>query len=268
MSDVELRLFIVCSLIALVSFFQFCACGVSLLRVLKVAARDAYSSPRRRLLALDDGVPRRIPGRVMAVLGAFRPFTTQKALLSMLTLSAARECRFWVLALGAGFGFRLWCTVRVPPIVAFAPASYCVQYFTARHASISEGFCPTALFWTRVQTSNQDTPPPHDPPIASERSTCTLGCFGVRIVGPAPRNTRPRCPRGPPYSVLWHGLPPRCDFVHAIHYARKVLGRIGFCREAEVRRVAAHGRRRRVQVNIFLQNDMALNDCLRSVGIL
>lgn len=93
-SVVKVRLCVVCGLVALINFFLFCACGLSLLRVLQAAARDAYSSPRRRLLALDDGVPRRSPSRVMAVLGAFRPFTTQKALLSMLTLSAARECRF------------------------------------------------------------------------------------------------------------------------------------------------------------------------------
>lgn len=93
---VELRLSIVCGLVTLINFLLFCACGVSLLRVLQAAARDAYSSPRRRLLALDDGVPRRSPSRVVAVLGAFRPFTTQKALLSMLTLSAACELMFWV----------------------------------------------------------------------------------------------------------------------------------------------------------------------------
>ncbi|CAM9623079.1 unnamed protein product [Pylaiella littoralis] len=101
MNDAELRLFVVCGVVALANLFLFCACGVSLLRVLRVAARDAYSSPRRRLLALDDGVPRRIPGRVMAVLGAFRPFTTQKALLSMLTLSAALSVVWAVLAFEA-----------------------------------------------------------------------------------------------------------------------------------------------------------------------
>lgn len=97
MGDSQLRMLVVCGFVAVANFFLFCACGLSLLRVLKVAARDAYSSPRRRLLALDDGVPRRIPGRVMAVLGGFRPFTTQKALISMSMLSSARECRFWVL---------------------------------------------------------------------------------------------------------------------------------------------------------------------------
>lgn len=96
MNAVKVRLFVVCGVVALINFFLFCACGLSLLRVLQAAARDAYSSPRRRLLALDDGVPRRSPSRVTAVLCAFRPFTTQKALLSMLTLSAACEFGFWV----------------------------------------------------------------------------------------------------------------------------------------------------------------------------
>ena len=99
MDEVTIRLFVVCSLVAIINVVLFFACSLSLLRVLQAAARDAYSSPRRRLLALDDGVPRRrSPGRVMAVLGAFRPLTTQKALLSMLTLSAACESRH-------GFGF-------------------------------------------------------------------------------------------------------------------------------------------------------------------
>lgn len=92
MSSVQFRLFVVCGLVGLINIVLFCACGIALARVLRAAARDAYSSPRRRLLALDDGAVRRMPGTVMAMLAAFRPFTTQKALLSMLTLSAAREC--------------------------------------------------------------------------------------------------------------------------------------------------------------------------------
>lgn len=96
MDGVKTRLLVVCGLVALINLFLFCACSLSLLRVLQAAARDAYSSPRRRLLALDDGTPRRSPSKAVAILGAFRPFTTQKALLSMLTLSAARELRFRV----------------------------------------------------------------------------------------------------------------------------------------------------------------------------
>lgn len=105
MHGVEVRLFVVCGLVALINFLLFCACGLSLMRVLQAAARDAYSSPRRRLLALDDGMPRRSPSRVMAVLGAFRPFTTQKALLSMLTLSAACEFRFCLTIFCPAVGF-------------------------------------------------------------------------------------------------------------------------------------------------------------------
>lgn len=105
MNGVKVRLFVVCGLVTLINFFLFCACGLSLLRVLQAAARDAYSSPRRRLLALDDGGPRRSPSRIMAVLGAFRPFTTQKALLSMLTLSAACEFTCWVPRCFSALGF-------------------------------------------------------------------------------------------------------------------------------------------------------------------
>lgn len=156
MSDDELRLFVVCGLIALINFVLFCACSVALLRVLKVAARDAYSSPRRRLLALDDGVPRRIPGRVMAVLGAFRPFTTQKALLSMLTLSAAREYRFWVLP---------WFQIRTYAR-GHARILYLALRGTAVHrcgASISRRFGPHSfvLDTTVVYTRRTKIPPPH-----------------------------------------------------------------------------------------------------------
>lgn len=91
MNSEQFRLFVVCSLITVINFLLFCACVLALWRVLKAAARDAYSSPRRRLLALDDGGSGRSPSRMMAVVAAFRPFTTQKALLTMLTLSAARE---------------------------------------------------------------------------------------------------------------------------------------------------------------------------------
>lgn len=87
----QFRLFFACTLVALVNLILLFASSLALLRVLRAAAQDAYSSPRRRLLSLDDGVARRSPNRVTAVLGACRPWTTQKALLAMVALTAARE---------------------------------------------------------------------------------------------------------------------------------------------------------------------------------
>lgn len=84
-------LYVICAVIAAFNFGLFCASCRALWRVLRAAARDAYSSPRRRLLALDEDGARRRPSRVMAVLGASRPWTTQKALLAMVVLTAARE---------------------------------------------------------------------------------------------------------------------------------------------------------------------------------
>lgn len=87
----QIGLLIVCGVVVLINLVLFLASALALLRVLRAAARDAYSSPRRRLLALDDGGARRSPSRVAAVLGACRPWTTQKALLAMVAFTAGCE---------------------------------------------------------------------------------------------------------------------------------------------------------------------------------
>lgn len=80
-------------LVALLNSLLVCTSGLALLRVLRAAARDSYSSPRRRLLSLDDGVVRGYGGEggFIALVGAIRPWTTQKALLTMVTLAAGCE---------------------------------------------------------------------------------------------------------------------------------------------------------------------------------
>lgn len=64
---------------------------MALLRVLRASARDAYNSPRRRLLELDDGVAGRGNGRFGSLCAGYRPWTTQKALLAMVALTACCE---------------------------------------------------------------------------------------------------------------------------------------------------------------------------------
>lgn len=92
MTGEKLRLFIACVVVGAINGVLFCAASVTFLRVLRAGARDAYNSPRRRLLALDDGGDMRSSSRIMSLLGACRPWTTQKALLLMLTFATGREC--------------------------------------------------------------------------------------------------------------------------------------------------------------------------------
>ncbi|CAM9405717.1 unnamed protein product [Ectocarpus sp. 8 AP-2014] len=149
MSSVQFRLFVVCSLVGLINIVLFCACGIALARVLRAAARDAYSSPRRRLLALDDGAARRMPGTVMAMLAAFRPFTTQKALLSMLTLSAALSIAWAVLAYEAWD--LLHGTLDVSVSVALRVAFYGTDFFLA--ATTFTLYTILAKFWADLAFS-------------------------------------------------------------------------------------------------------------------
>lgn len=173
-------------------------------------------------------------------------------------------------ALGSGVGALFVCSIWVAFTPAFC-ALQCAEQFTTTAVVtflFLSGSAPTALLSTRVYNvicrTKLPPPPPHPPPpIASERSVRDLGGFGIRSVGSAPRNNRRHCPCASPFCVLWRGLSHRCDFVHALHHARKVLGRLGFCREAEVWCVAAHGRGRRVQVTIFLPRGKALNNYSR-----
>ena len=91
MTSEEIRLFVACVLVGAINGALFFIAGVTLLRLLRAGARDAHSSPRRRLLALDDGGDRHRSSTMVSLLGAFRPWTTQKALLVMLTLATGRE---------------------------------------------------------------------------------------------------------------------------------------------------------------------------------
>lgn len=91
MTGEQIRLFITCVVVGAINAVLFCLAAVTLLRLLRAEARDAHNSPRRRLLALDDGGDTRSSSKIMLMLGACRPWTTQKALLLMLTFETGRE---------------------------------------------------------------------------------------------------------------------------------------------------------------------------------
>ncbi|CAM9636731.1 unnamed protein product [Scytosiphon promiscuus] len=189
MNSEQFRLFVVCSLVAVINFVLFCACVLALWRVLKAAARDAYSSPRRRLLALDDGGAGRSPSRLMAMVGAFRPFTTQKALLSMLTLSAALSVGWAILA------FQAWDLLHgtLDPSISITlrVAFYGMDFFLA--ATSFTLYTMLARFWadlafaarqgvgaSRPLGGGDDYRPPGTPPLiwrmtrTVQRFSCTV----------------------------------------------------------------------------------------------
>lgn len=91
MSIKETELYVACGVVGLINTAIFCSSSLALLKVLRAAALDAYSSPRRRLLALDDG-SESVDSRSLKMVffwGACVPWTTQKALLAMVSLTAA-----------------------------------------------------------------------------------------------------------------------------------------------------------------------------------
>lgn len=89
------RLYFACTLVGAANLVLFCTAATALLRVLRAAARDAHNTPRRRLLELDDGVARRGPGCLGRLCAAYRPWTTQKALLAMVAFAAACAYRYF-----------------------------------------------------------------------------------------------------------------------------------------------------------------------------
>lgn len=98
MTGEQIRLFIVCVVVGAINAVLFCIAAVTLLRLLRAGARDAHNSPRRRLLALDDGGDTRSSSQILSLLRAFWPWTTQKALLLMLTLATGLRIVWVVIA--------------------------------------------------------------------------------------------------------------------------------------------------------------------------
>lgn len=85
------RLFFTCAVLGAANLLLFGAGTLALLRVLSASARDAYNSPRRRLLELDEEGSRRGSRRLGGLCAGYRPWTTQKALLAMVAFSAGCE---------------------------------------------------------------------------------------------------------------------------------------------------------------------------------
>lgn len=86
------RMYFTCTVVGAGYLVLLGVSGMALIRVLRAAARDAWESPRRRLLALDEDVDEtRKAGRAWSVGAACIPWTTQKAILTMATFVSLRE---------------------------------------------------------------------------------------------------------------------------------------------------------------------------------
>ncbi|CAM9099419.1 unnamed protein product [Ascophyllum nodosum] len=148
MSPAAFDLLVVAILVIFINGVLFCTSGLALLRVLRAAARDSYSSPRRRLLALDDSVMTRgdSGGGLVALAGAIWPWTTQKSLLAMVTLAATLRIAWTIIAMltwDASMGVISW-VVDKSVHVTF----YSLDYFQA--AAAFTLYTILARFWAEL----------------------------------------------------------------------------------------------------------------------